>query len=58
MGEEIKFEKVRADDGIHDGDIRANGYDDPANIWALAIIAAAVTLFAVGAAILLNGVIG
>lgn len=57
MGDNVKFEKVRADDGIHDG-IEANGLERPANICALAIIAVAVTLFAVGAVILLKGVIG
>lgn len=47
MGENVKFEKVRAYDGVHDG-IEANGLERPANICALAIIAASVA-FIVGA---------
>lgn len=58
MGEDIKFEKVRAEDGIHDGDIRANGYDDSANIWALGLIALAVTTFGFGLLALMMGVFG
>lgn len=56
MGDNVKFEKVRADDGVHDG-IEANRVERPANICALALVAIAVTLFAVGTAILLKGVL-
>lgn len=57
MGDNVKFEKVRADDGVHDG-IEANGLERPANICALAIIAASVAFFAVGVALLFKGVLG
>jgi hypothetical protein len=57
MGDNVKFEKVRADDGVHDG-IEANRVERPANICALAIIAASVAFFAVGVALLFAGVLG
>lgn len=57
MGDNVKFEKVRADDGIHDG-IEANGVERPANICALAIIAASVAFFVVGVVLLFAGVLG
>jgi hypothetical protein len=57
MGDNVKFEKVRAYDGVHDG-IEANGLERPANICALAIIAASVAFFAVGVALLFAGVLG
>lgn len=57
MGDNVKFEKVRADDGVHDG-IEANGVDRPANICALAIIAASVAFFTVVVALLFAGVFG
>lgn len=57
MGDNVKFEKVRADDGVHDG-IEANGSERPANICALAIIAASVAFFVVGVALLFAGVLG
>lgn len=57
MGDNVKFEKVRADDGVHDG-IEANGSERPANICALAIIAASVAFFVAGVVLLFAGVLG
>lgn len=58
MGEEIKFEKRPADDGVHFGDIRPNTIDSTANIWALGLIALAVTTFGFALLALLMGVFG
>lgn len=56
--EERKFERrIQAPDGIHGDGIEVNGVEKPANICALALVAIAVTLFAVGTAILLKGVL-
>ena len=58
MGEEIKFEKGCADDGVHFGDIRPNKLDSTANIWALGLIALAVTAFGFGLLALFMGILG
>lgn len=57
MGDNVKFEKVRAEDGIHDC-VEVNGVERPANICALAIIAASVAFFTVLVALLFAGVFG
>lgn len=57
MGDNVKFEKVRAEDGIHDC-VEVNGVERPANICALAIIAASVAFFTVMVALLFAGVFG
>lgn len=57
MGENVKFEKVRAYDGIHTDGIDGNATGKSANVWALAIIALSVALFAAGVSILFKGAI-
>lgn len=58
MCDNVKFERVRADDGIHTDGIEANGSERPANICALAIIAASVAFFVAGVVLLFAGVLG